>query len=438
MNNFRNKLIFAKQLIQLVLLAVVVINPELIAQNTNLYGYLKWFNHTNLNQPHFFDRLGTRLQLNFSGEMNNRLAMFAALDFNYEETEAEGNSTEPRSAGMDIYPVEMYLDFYSPHFDLRLGKQFIFWGQTDWINPTDNINPWDYKNISAEIEDYRIPVNALKANFYLGNWNLEAVGVFHFLPNKIPLSFPDSLGPFAARLQPARRPADKLANTELGFRLSSQIFQIDYSFSYFHGFDKSPSIMFQPVFNPFGAPQDMLITPEYKPYQVFGADFVTTRGQFALKGEGAYFRTEDTEGIKPFIENPHLKYVLGMDYYPRDDVHLNVQFVQKIRLKYDPNQEQRRLQELGVYNPRVADRREQSLSTMLKFEPLNFTSVQLIGVMNLKDRDFFLLPILNYQFADGLNIYGGATIFSGPEESPFGRSKPYSRAFVEVKYSFSR
>jgi len=266
----------------------------------------------------------------------------------------------------------------------------------------------------------------------------EAVGVFHFLPHKIPLSFPDSLGPFAARLQPARRPADKLANTELGFRLSSQIFQIDYSFSYFHGFDKSPSIMFQPVFNPFGAPQDMLITPEYKPYQVFGADFVTTRGQFALKGEGAYFRTEDTEGIKPFIENPHLKYVLGMDYYPRDDMHLNVQFVQKIRLKYDPNQEQRRLQELGVYNPRVADRREQSLSTMLKFEPLNFTSVQLIGVMNLKDRDFFLLPILNYQFADGLNIYGGATIFSGPEESPFGRSKPYSRAFVEVKYSFSR
>jgi len=48
---------------------VVVINPELKAQNTNLYGYLKWFNHTNLNQPHFFDRLGTRLQLNFSGEI---------------------------------------------------------------------------------------------------------------------------------------------------------------------------------------------------------------------------------------------------------------------------------------------------------------------------------------------------------------------------------
>ncbi len=82
------------------------------------------------------------------------------------------------------------------------------------------------------------------------------------------------------------------------------------------------------------------------------------------------------------------------------------------------------------------EKTDQSASAMLKYNAGSYLSFQLISVLNFKDKDFFLLPILNYNFVDAVNLYCGATIFSGKEDSPFGRSKKYSRFFLELKYSF--
>ena len=77
-----------------------------------------------------------------------------------------------------------------------------------------------------------------------------------------------------------------------------------------------------------------------------------------------------------------------------------------------------------------------SVSARLAYKKEGYYSLQLIGVYNLADGDYFLLPIFNYEIADGLNLYAGATFFAGPENSPFGRNKDFSRAFLEIKYSF--
>ncbi len=409
-------------------------------QELGIYGYTKWFAHPNLNAPYHFDRLGTRLQLNFSKQAGERLSFFSALDFNFEDSQETGLAEERRSAAMQVYPVETYIDYYSSRMDVRVGKQFIFWGTTDWINPTDNINPWDYKNISAEIEDYRIPVNAAKLDLYLGESRLEGVAVFHFLPNKVPLRFPEKMGGLPVEVRPAQLPESKVSNIELGMRFSSQIGLLDYSLSYFHGFAKFPSVIFQPIFhNYLPGPVGIAVLPRYDRIQVFGADFVTTRGKFALKGEGAYFRTKDAAGNDPFIENPHVQYVLGIDYYPRNELALNFQFVQLVRLRYSAAEERESWKRLGMPEEqiRVPEKEEKSVSARIQFQPFDFGSVQLIGVVNLRDRDFFLLPIFNYQIADGVDVYCGATLFRGPADSPFGRNKSYSRAFVEVKYSFA-
>ena len=47
--------------------------------------------------------------------------------------------------------------------DLSVGKQYVFCGQTDWVNPTDLFTPWDYVNISSELEDYRVAPWAIRA-----------------------------------------------------------------------------------------------------------------------------------------------------------------------------------------------------------------------------------------------------------------------------------
>ena len=416
-------------LLSTLLLMLFFLPNRVQAQSAEWGGYLKFFAHPNLNKPYPFDRLGTRLQLTITNNFSQKAAFFASVDFNYEETQAEGTKNIRH---MDVFPVEAYVDLFFSRLDLRLGKQFIFWGKTDWINPTDNINPWDYKNISAEIEDYRIPVTALKADAYLGNFDLEAVVVPHFLPHQIPMEMPDTMGIFPVQELEPRLPENKIDNAELGFRLQSALWNVDYSLSYYHGHDKFPSVRmtFDPIQHLFYQ------QTEYHPYHVFGGDFVTTFNKFALKGEAAYFLTADRDGKDIFVKNPHLQYVVGMDYLGINDLTLNLQFVQTILFRFDEAYERRQYQQLGMLLNMLPDAHTESLSSRIQYQLADFTTFQLITVLNLKDKDYFLLPILNYAFMDGLNIYAGATIFNGPEDSVFGKNKAYSRAFLEVKYSF--
>ncbi|MDQ7065354.1 MAG: hypothetical protein Q9P90_14050, partial [candidate division KSB1 bacterium] len=125
------------------------------AQELQWSGYVKFFAHPNLNSPYLLDRYGTRVQMALSHTVSNRANFYAAFNFNLEENRTTGLAPEPRSAITEIFPVEAYLDLHWENADLRLGKQFIFWGRADWVNPTDNITPWDFVNITAELEDYR-------------------------------------------------------------------------------------------------------------------------------------------------------------------------------------------------------------------------------------------------------------------------------------------
>ncbi len=402
----------------------------------SLGGYFKLFYHVNTNAPYPYDRLGSRLQLVLTQTLGRRAALFTAVNFNFEETAVTGLAQESRARGMEIYPVESYIDLYFPFFDLRLGKQFIFWGKADWINPTDNINPWDYQNIAAEIEDYRIPVMAARFTLYLGGWSLEGVLIPRFQPNKIPIEVPKTMGPYPVEKLPAALPENRLANAEWAMKLSSQWLGIDYSISYFQGFHKFPDIRIQPRLNAYHVPEAILWQEQYNPIQIIGGDFVVTQGRWVIKGEGAYFRTRDRQGRNVFLENPFIQYILGFDYRFSDDLSLTLQCSQLRRMKYDPDRERLMWRQLGNPAPRIPEPLESSLSTRLVYQILPYTSLQLIGVMNAKHRDLFILPILYHELADGLNVYGGVTLFRGPEDSPFGQNQKYSRAFLEIKYSF--
>ena len=404
----------------------------LFGQQAELGGYVKFFAHPNLNAPYPFDHLGTRLQLRLSSAMGEHAAFYSALDFNYEAMQANPAFDGKRGQGLSVYPVETYIDLFFKYLDVRLGQQFIFWGKTDWINPTDNINPWDYVNISAEVEDYRLPVTAAKMNVYLGPVTLQSVWVPRFKANRIPLQLPDTMGGLPVRSSVTRLPENRLSNSEFGLKADFSFWNVDYSLSYYNGYDKNPTIrmLFEPQAH------DFLRTIGYDRYQVFGADFITTFNQWAIKGEGAYFLTKDRNGKDIERQNPYLKYVLGLDYLPTNDLTLNVQFIQTILLKFDRNYERTTRLRLGMPLSTMPDKFTQSLSGRVQYQIGDFTSVQFISVYNLKDGDYFVLPILNYAFTDGINIYGGATLFEGKKGSPFGRNKKYSRAFVEVKYSF--
>ncbi len=404
------------------LLLIVTAVFGLQAQNTDLGGYLKLFVHPNLNSPYQWEQLGTRMQLHVGQTLGEQVAFYSALNFNYDVL----------THYMQVKPVEAYVDFFSDFADVRLGRQFIFWGKTDWINPTDNINPWDYRNITAEIEDYRLPVLAAKADIYVGDADLQLVWLPKFEPNRIPMTIPDSIAGFPVQHQPEALPENEPANSELGLRLSASAFQVDYALSYYYGFEKNPTVRLEMI-----PTQGRFVhSTTYGRQHVFGFDFVTTFDKLAIKGEGAWFLTSDRDGRDIFAENPHIQYVLGADYVFSDRFSLNAQFVQTIRLKYNRKYEEQTRLARHMSLDDVPEQYVQSISGRMQYRWNDFLSLQIISVLNLKDSDYFILPIISYAYADGVNLYLGATVLGGPKNSPFGRSKNSSRAFAELKYSF--
>ena len=66
---------------------------------------------------------------------------------------------------------EGYVDLsgiFSKNLDMRIGKQRITWGTADRFNPTDNINPLDFSDITDLGK--RLATNAIKATYYLGDY----------------------------------------------------------------------------------------------------------------------------------------------------------------------------------------------------------------------------------------------------------------------------
>ncbi|MCF7803955.1 MAG: hypothetical protein K9N46_01465 [Candidatus Marinimicrobia bacterium] len=389
---------------------IILFSGEIHAQN--LSGYVKSFGYVNPNDSIRFDRAGARLQLQVDGRLGMSAAYFAAMDFNYDAAKSAHSPFAGRGSGLTVYPVEAYVDIFTDHADFRLGQQFIFWGTADWVNPTDNINPWDYENISSEIEDYRIPVVAARGNFYLGPFKVQAVGLPFFEPDKMPAPT-DSL----------ITPENRLSNAQFGLKLSSYIGTLDYSLSYFHGYEHSPTIQHNFV---GGQP---ILYGEYLPIDVYGFDFITTRGAWAIKGESAYFRTEDTDGTNQFVDNPYLESVVGVDYIPTDKLSLTGQLVHNYTFQYDKDVEQ--------LNPQGAPP-QQTFSTAIRaqWEVMKFVSYQLIGVYNFEDGDSFTLTFLNWDMADGVGVTFGGLLLQGPANSPFGRSAKQDQIFAEIKVSF--
>lgn len=94
---------------------------------------------------------------------------------------------------------ELYVDFTLPmtgdnEINFRLGKQQVIWGRTDLFRVLDIINPVDYSrhNIYDELEDIRIPMWMVKADFRFGatgpfdDFNFQLVWNFDkFRPNNL-------------------------------------------------------------------------------------------------------------------------------------------------------------------------------------------------------------------------------------------------------------
>jgi len=397
------------------ILSLTLSSPTLAESTFN--GYLKTYTYADLNTHNYTD-IGTRTQTLYQAWPNSRTHIFAAL--NYDLHQPDSLSTR-----LDIYPVEFYANLTWDNADLKIGRQFIFWGKAAWVNPTDVLNPWDYSRLSGEVEDYRTPVLALNGQVYWSQLTLQALLLPVFDPVTQPM-------PGVTHENPVSTPD----HSQFGLRLLSYFGQTDLSLSLYHGFEQQASVIFKGMNMDLLIPQPLLIA-RHQRMTMIGADLARTFGPNALKMEAAYFLTEDRNGDNIYLQNPHFDWVIGLDRSFSDKFSTTLQFSQVLNFKYDRDSDAAALNAAGMSSfVQAAPTSASSLSAVLKAEPLPFTTAQLVHVYNLADGDHFSLAFLSYELMDAVRLTLGSILFNGPPLSPFGRSRDADKLFAELKVNF--
>lgn len=326
---------------------------------------------------------------------------------------------------------EGYLNIHLENFDIQLGKQIISWGRADRINPTDNLTPYNYTLLFPEDSDLKSGIIALKTDYYFKNMIITGIWIPFFEPNTIPL--PKIPGILIVQ----QNPSHSLNNSEYAVKMNIKGETIEWSFSYFNGFDLLPDFRLFNI-NPF------LITLalKYPQIQVIGADFATAIGKFGLRGEIAYFFTEDSKGNNPEKKNPYLLYVLGIERTFLEYLNVNFQFIQKIVSHFEEQEEiidpitKTVVLEGATWNNQL-DKITNQCSLRVGYKCFYETlETEVSTLYNITRKDYLIRPKIIYAISDGWKITIGSDIFHGQEESFYGRLKKNKTFYSELKTNF--
>jgi hypothetical protein len=166
---------------------------------------------------------------------------------------------------------------------LTLGKQFIRWGKTDILNPTDRFAPRDFVEVT---DDEFLAVTAARTFYEHGAHSLDVVVVPWFTPSRIPV--------------PGRRWSPPLPQTlvgqgvvdggrhfperaQYGARWNVVGSAAEVSLSYFDGFNHLPEFSTQ-LQSGSGVPL-VALRQSYAPIRMGGADAAVPLRWFIVKGE---------------------------------------------------------------------------------------------------------------------------------------------------------
>lgn len=71
---------------------------------------------------------------------------------------------------------EMFVDYQSANFSLRVGKQQVVWGEADGLKLLDVLNPQSFTELAfADFDQSRIPLWAANLTWYLGRTSVQLV-----------------------------------------------------------------------------------------------------------------------------------------------------------------------------------------------------------------------------------------------------------------------
>jgi len=186
-------------------------------------------------------------------------------------------------------------------FTLDAGKQFIRWGKTDIVTPTDRFAPRDFLNV---IDTEFLPVIGVRGGVRLGDDNIDVVWVPVFTPSRIPLLnqrwavIPAGAPPSIVQAAPQLP-----TGPQTGIRWNHAGSRVEYALAFFDGFNYLPNLEVLPS----SVPGQLVSTSRYPSLRSYGGDVAVPTRWFTLKAEAAYF-TSSTP-----LTDEYVLYVLQLE-----------------------------------------------------------------------------------------------------------------------------
>ena len=403
---------------------------------------------------------GPHLKFNFSGWAYYDLA-YNLFDYNTIAARFQRNSSEPLAflvtlpqekdaSGAEIR--ELYADMYLGNLDARIGKQFVVWGVLEGVRITDEINPMDFRElILPDLLDYRIPLWMAKFDYYRPEASYQLLWIPDIRFHKP--APPGSEWELLQEVPGTRYPQSfNYKNSEFGYKVSTNLWDTELTFSYFYTWDDFPVIFRHVLLNQSIDPQ---FYPTYTRLSMYGTTFVKQLSSYILKGEmayvtGKYFAVANAdENHDGWLDNNgefkrnHIRWGLGMDFnWQGADISPSI--VQWIILDYDP--------------AIIQDQYDTGINLFLRKEyPDSSTIFSLLAIYLVNLEEVYLKPKWTFRITDQFQIGAGVDMFfgkssqlgvSGVLNSAGGVDVPEQRAqfignfhdndqvFLEFKYSF--
>ncbi|HEV2199871.1 MAG TPA: hypothetical protein VGR73_08610 [Bryobacteraceae bacterium] len=181
----------------------------------------------------------------------------------------------------------------------EIGRQFIRWGKTDILAPTDRFAPKDY--LSSVVDSDFLGVDAARVTLNRANDSLDLVWQPWFTPSRTPLMNQrwTVLPPQALDVSIIDAGARYPGGSEVGARWNHVATGYEYSLSYFRGHDYFPLLDAQFAHLPF-APPAVTAQRFYPQMQMAGGDAAVQFAWVTAKAEAGYF-TSSTPGAQDYV-----------------------------------------------------------------------------------------------------------------------------------------
>jgi hypothetical protein len=222
--------------------------------------------------------------LQFAGALDFRIDTHRQVEREFNLSGLDRETQRPTAAVRRLSAT-----YHNRGATFEVGKQFIRWGKTDIVTPTDRFAPRDYLTV---VDNDFLAVPAARLSFEKRENTIEAVFSPAFTPSRIPL-LNQRWAPIPG-LPPGVGVRDSGAvfpgGPQFGLRWN-HAGAIEYEVSFYEGFNNLPSFNVTPRLT--GVRPEVDIQRFYPKMIMAGGDVAVPLRWVTLKAEAAHFSTTD-------------------------------------------------------------------------------------------------------------------------------------------------